>query len=94
MRVCVPVAHKCVFVSTCNVVTRYFCASVGAYFVGRGFYAFYTKPIYDMGPNLTTSVLAKVINLITTRDGALPPILLLQMDNCAKENKNQVRLHV
>ena len=57
---------------------------------GYGFYGGWVLPRYEGGSSLICTVLLRVIQLIRTqRGGSLPPVLLLQADNCGRENKNQ-----
>jgi hypothetical protein len=57
---------------------------------GYGFYGGWCLPRYEGGSSLICTVLLRVIQLIKTqRGGTLPPVLLIQADNCGRENKNQ-----
>ena len=58
---------------------------------GRGFVGYWCMPSYDHGLNLTLTCLVHFFDLVLTEEGRLPPVLFLQMDNAAKENKNMVR---
>jgi len=39
-------------------------------------------------PNLTIECLQRTLKTVEAQDGYLPPVLLLQLDNCFRENKN------
>jgi hypothetical protein len=57
---------------------------------GYGFYGGWCLPRYPGGSSLVCSVLFRVIQMIKeNRGGTLPPVLLIQADNCGRENKNQ-----
>jgi hypothetical protein len=57
---------------------------------GYGFYGGWCLPRYPGGSSLVCSVLLRVIQMIQEkRGGSLPPTLLIQADNCGRENKNQ-----
>jgi hypothetical protein len=57
---------------------------------GYGFYGGWCLPRYEGGSNLVCTVLLRVIQIIKAqRQGTLPPVLLIQADNCGRENKNQ-----
>jgi hypothetical protein len=57
---------------------------------GRGFVGYWCMPTYDNGVNLCLTCLNHFFHLVLEKEGRLPPILFLQMDNAAKENKNVV----
>lgn len=63
----------------------------GVWSKGNGFLPFYTLPVYTMGANLTVSVLCAFLQKHYDHYKSLPPILMLQLDNTSKENKNNVR---
>ena len=57
---------------------------------GYGFYGGWCLPRYEGGSSLICTALLRVIQIIREqRGGSLPPVLLLQADNCGRENKNQ-----
>jgi hypothetical protein len=57
---------------------------------GYGFYGGWCLPRYEGGSSLVCTTLLRVIQLIRDRrEGSLPPVLLIQADNCGRENKNQ-----
>lgn len=65
------------------------CRLIGADVEHIGFFGFWTLPMYAQGGNLVPTVLLRLLKLIPLKTGrVLPPILLLQLDNTVKENKN------
>lgn len=47
-------------------------------------------PRYPGGSSLVCTVLLRVVQIIREkRGGTLPPVLIIQADNCGRENKNQ-----
>lgn len=62
---------------------------LGCIVAGRGFYGLWTLPRYPHGANLACSGLLLVLNKLQEREGRLPPHLVLQLDNCGRENKNE-----
>lgn len=62
---------------------------LGVLVPGRGFFSFITLPTLYHGANLTWTALLHVLDLL--KNGrTLPPVLLLQLDNCGRDNKNQL----
>lgn len=59
---------------------------VGVIGRGCGIYGFFDTYQYPHGSNLTLHVLLNILYML--RD-SLPDVLYLQMDNCARENKNR-----
>jgi hypothetical protein len=55
-----------------------------------GFFAFWTWPTYRQGTALTWTALIWTINFLISKEGFVAPILFLQLDNCGKDNKNQI----
>lgn len=62
---------------------------VGVIVHGIGVYGFFDLFEYSHSTNLTLSVLLSVIYMLRE---SLPDVLYLQMDNCARENKNRYLL--
>eukprot|EP00105_Crassostrea_gigas_P042039 XP_019926187.1 PREDICTED: uncharacterized protein LOC105336278 [Crassostrea gigas] len=62
---------------------------VGVIVHGIGVYAFFDLFEYSHSTNLTLSVLLSVIYMLRE---SLPDVFYLQMDNCARENKNRYLL--
>ena len=59
---------------------------------GLGFYGAWSLPIHATGSSFVCTVLLRSLLMLEDRFGSsfkLPPVLLLQMDNCGRENKNQ-----
>lgn len=60
-----------------------------------GFYGAWTLPTHEMGSDYICSVINRTLcmyeeNMLKVHaDFNLPPMLILQLDNCGKENKNQ-----
>ncbi len=61
----------------------------GALVHGRRSYAFVDLHIWPHDVNLTCTVLLMILQK-EAKSGTLPPTMYLQLDNCYKENKNQV----
>lgn len=59
---------------------------VGAIVHGFGVFGFFDYFQYPHASNLTIHVL---LTILYERKNSLPDILYLQMDNCARENKNK-----
>lgn len=56
---------------------------------GDAFYGFVTYPHYGGGPNILCSALhMSLVKQAQSRQGLLPPVLFLQLDNCGGDNKN------
>lgn len=56
---------------------------------GQSFYGFITYPHYSGGPNILCSALHISLRKQAERNqNYLPPVLLLQLDNCGGDNKN------
>ena len=63
---------------------------VGCLVHNIGAYCFTVPPNLETGSNLTIQCLHHIIEeLYEKYNGTLPPILYIQVDNCARENKNQ-----
>jgi hypothetical protein len=62
----------------------------GLYSAGRGFVGYWTYPFYKQGASLTMTCLMHFFRLVEEKEGRLPPVLFLQMDNAAKDNKTTV----
>lgn len=64
---------------------------VGARVFAHGFFGFWTLPRYEQGASCTGTIVLKTLQLLEERlpDCKLPPVLILQLDNCGRENKNQ-----
>lgn len=58
----------------------------GAIVHGQGTYGFFDNHEWPHSSNLTINVL---LHLLVIHKGQLPPVLYLQLDNCARENKNR-----
>ena len=71
-------------------MTCHFLFLAGLYSAGRGFIGYWCTPQYDHGLNLTITCLLHFFDSVVEKEGRLPPVLFLQMDNAAKENKNMV----
>ena len=56
---------------------------------GRDTYAYTCPPHIAQGHNITIQVLHRVLHDIKTKEGAIPPILHLQLDNTTKQNKGR-----
>jgi len=56
---------------------------------GHGFFATWCYPKYSGGASMICTVLLDVVNKIKAKT-PLPPVLLIQADNCGRENKNRV----
>lgn len=54
---------------------------------GRRFDGYWTLPRFEHSSNLTIACLLKTFAKILQDEGKLPPFLVLQLDNCGKENK-------
>jgi hypothetical protein len=65
---------------------------VGAHLPGRGFTGFWVYPFYSQGASGCASLLHRIFNSILRKDGKLPRVLLLHMDNTSKENKNNLMI--
>jgi hypothetical protein len=52
---------------------------------GHGRYGFFEYHQYPHGPDLTATILLKVLNMLEE----LPPTLYIQLDNSGKDNKNR-----
>jgi hypothetical protein len=63
---------------------------IGALVDGIGFQSYMTLPTVYHGSNVTWTVLLHVLHEIKKSGRTLPPVLFLQLDNCARDNKNQV----
>ncbi len=65
----------------------------GAIIHGKQAEAYFDLHQWPHDPNLTINILARVIeghfSQVLQRGGKLPSTLYLQLDNCARENKNQ-----
>lgn len=54
-----------------------------------GFFGSWVYPFFKSDSNLTCTVILNNLTAVASRrDGVLPPVLFLQMDNCGRENKN------
>jgi hypothetical protein len=73
-------------------IVNYVMPHSGLLSAGRGFIGYWCMPRYDQGLNLTLSCLLHFFHIVLEHEGDLPPVLFLQMDNAAKENKNMVRV--
>jgi hypothetical protein len=62
---------------------------LGAIAHGRDTYAFLLPSHIAQGNNVTCEVLRRVIDDVRKQEGKLPPILKLQLDNTAKQNKSR-----
>jgi hypothetical protein len=60
---------------------------LGVLVPGRAFYGFITLPTMYHGANATWTALLHVLDNLK-KEEPLPPVLLLQLDNCGKDNKN------
>ena len=56
---------------------------------GLMYYGGWEVPYYEGGSSLIITILMRVITLVFEHKGVLPPVLLIQADNCGRENKNQ-----
>ena len=56
---------------------------------GRDTYAFTCPPHIAQGHNVTIQVIDHVLTDIKTKEGGLPPILNIQLDNTTKQNKGR-----
>jgi len=63
---------------------------VGAHLPGRGFIGFWVYPYFPQGASGCATLLHRIFNSVLRKDGKLPRILLLHMDNTCKENKNNL----
>jgi hypothetical protein len=63
---------------------------LGVLIEGRGFMSFMTLPTIYQGANVTWTAFLHVLHKLQEHDGRLPPVLLLQLDNCGRDNKNQL----
>ena len=61
---------------------------VGAHLPGRGFFGFWIYPFFKQGGSGCAGLLHRIFSEVLTREGCLPRVLLLHMDNTCKENKN------
>lgn len=53
------------------------------------FFGSWVYPFFKSDSNLTCTVLLNnLVSVAKHRNGMLPPVLFLQMDNCGRENKN------
>lgn len=62
----------------------------GVFSPGRGFVGYWCYPFYKQSSSLTLTCLMHFFRLVAQKEGRLPPILFLQMDNAAKDNKTTV----
>jgi hypothetical protein len=60
------------------------------YSYGRGVVGYWAWPYYSQSINLTITCLQHFFNTVLEKEEDLPPVLFLQMDNAAKDNKNVV----
>jgi hypothetical protein len=70
---------------------------VGAEVEAHGFHGYWVYPYFASDSNLTCTLLLEVLGVIAEKrkdagKTALPSVLLLQMDNCGRENKNHTVL--
>jgi len=65
---------------------------VGCIVHGEGFLGSWCYPKYEGGPSLICTILHSVIKYVQSKNNYLPPVLLIQADNCARENKNRTFL--
>jgi hypothetical protein len=63
------------------------------YSYGRGVVGYWAWPYYSQSINLTITCLQHFFNTVLEKEEDLPPVLFLQMDNAAKDNKNVVSLN-
>lgn len=61
---------------------------VGMHVPGSGFYGRWTYPLFKQGGDGTCTLLLRLFNEILAKQGNLPRVLLLMLDNTSKENKN------
>lgn len=54
----------------------------------KGFLGFWCLPQHSGGSDFTCTILNRIFTILEQLDH-LPPVLILQLDNCGKENKNQ-----
>lgn len=68
----------------------------GVYLPSRGFLGYWTYPFYAGGANPNITILMSALCKVLDAEKKLPPVLMLQLDNCSKDNKNNVSvtLHV
>jgi hypothetical protein len=63
---------------------------MGTLVEGRGFINYMTMPTMYHGANTTWTVFLHVLHELKQVQGELPPVLLLQLDNCGRDNKNML----
>lgn len=64
---------------------------LGVLVEGLGFMSFLTLPTIYQGANVTWTAFLHVLHKLQVHfGGRLPPVLLLQLDNCGRDNKNQL----
>jgi hypothetical protein len=68
------------------------CQLTGFLFHGRGFYGAFSLPQYSHGASFTCTTLLKALLHVQQIEGRLPPVLFMQCDNCARDNKNQMMI--
>lgn len=63
---------------------------IGVVVEGGGFYGVWSHPTFKQGAANTCSILTSVLGRQLASKGLLPRVLVLQLDNTAKENKNNL----
>lgn len=63
---------------------------MGMYLEGRGFLGYWEHPTYKRGASNLCSLLTHALQRVLDREGELPPVLFLHLDNTTKDNKNNV----
>jgi hypothetical protein len=65
---------------------------VGTVIEGHGFHGRWVYPWFASDSNLSCTLLLDLITKVFDTMNTLPPVLMLQMDNCGRENKNHAVL--
>jgi hypothetical protein len=61
---------------------------VGAHLPGRGFMGFWVYPYFSQGASGCATLIHRILCAVLRKEGRLPRVLVLHMDNTCKENKN------
>lgn len=61
---------------------------VGAHLPGRYFLGFWTYPFFTQGGSGSASILHRILQHVLDKEGTLPRVFIVLMDNTCKENKN------